>query len=87
MTLDEAIKHCKEKSEELNKQAKSMELGFPDKTVIFNTDSEEYHDCLECAKEHEQLAEWLTQLKEIKEAYESDYQIQDLIETCVKFWG
>lgn len=32
-------------------------------------------------------AEWLTQLKEIKEAYESDYNIQDLIEVCVKFWG
>ena len=26
-------------------------------------------------------------IAEIKEAYESDYQIQDVIEVCVKLWG
>ena len=41
----------------------------------------------EMAVNDDNEAEWLTQLKEIKEAYESDYNIQDLIEVCVKFWG
>lgn len=37
MTLDEAIKHCEEKS-----------------------------DCSECSKEHQQLAEWLKELKKLR---------------------
>lgn len=40
MTLDEAIKHCEEKSCGNN----------------------------ECSKEHKQLAEWLKELKSLKEA-------------------
>ena len=43
--------------------------------------------CEQCKIEHEYLLEWLKQLKAIREAYESDYNIQDLIETCVEFWG
>lgn len=78
MTLDEAIKHCKEKADELNKEVLNQ-------ANLCN--AREMAECQECAREHEQLAEWLTQLKELKEAYESDYQIQDVIETCVKFWG
>lgn len=52
MTLDEAIKHCEEKAE-----------------AIWQTNEEMPHDCklskdlCECAKEHEQLAEWLKELK------------------------
>lgn len=53
MTLDEAIKHCEEKAEKLRKQAEG-EMSFP-----LNRKSV----CLECAKEHEQLAEWLKELK------------------------
>lgn len=87
MTIDEAIKHCKEKAEELRLEAEQVrDIG----EVVSNPNqpyNESVRDCLECANEHEQLAEWLTQLKEIKEAYESDYNIQDLIEVCVKFWG
>ena len=44
MTLDEAIKHCKEEAE------KYMEYGIET-------------ECYQCGKEHEQLAEWLTELK------------------------
>ena len=57
MTLDEAIKHCLEVAEEQEKEA-------------------EYHrechkkyyekDCRECAADHRQLAEWLTELKELR---------------------
>ena len=35
----------------------------------------------------DRMVTWLTQLKEIQEAYESDYQVQDVIEKCVEFWG
>ena len=45
MTIDEAIKHCKEEAE------KYMEYGIET-------------ECYQCGKEHEQLVDWLTELKE-----------------------
>lgn len=68
MTLDEAIAHCKEKAEELRKE----------KSKFAKTGREqEWVDCLRCAEEYEQLAAWLTELKELKarpsrEAVEKD---------------
>lgn len=56
MTLDEAIKHCKEKAKDLRQQADFIQV------------QEEMDDCYECAQEHEQLAGWLTELKERREA-------------------
>ena len=56
MTLDEAIKHCEEKAEEKRKDY--------ERACAYNIPSE---GCLECAKEHEQLAEWLKELKAYKE--------------------
>lgn len=53
MTLDEAIKHCEYKAEELKKKAE-----FAEKEGNYRKE-----DCLECANEHEQLAEWLKELK------------------------
>ena len=79
MTLDEAIKHCEEKANELKETAKS----YPN----YEPYDKDHYACLKCAKEHEQLAEWLTQLKRLKEAYESGYQIDDLIEVCLDIWG
>ena len=58
MTLDEAIKHCEEKAEELRKQA-SIGLDSMDDTIRVER-------CKECAEEYEQLAEWLKQLREVK---------------------
>lgn len=55
MTLDEAIAHCQEKAEELRKQP------FKEKMDI-----EGIAICEECAEEHEQLAEWLEELKELR---------------------
>lgn len=52
--LDEAIKHCKEVAEKLRDDAESR---------FYDEDS-----CLACADEHEQLAEWLTELQERREA-------------------
>lgn len=56
MTIDEAILHCEEKAR-----------------AIWQTNEEMPHDCklskelCECAKEHEQLAEWLKELKDYRE--------------------
>ena len=54
MTLDEAIKHCEEVAKE-----KRIEANYriPPKA-----------GCLKCAEEHDQLAEWLKELKAYKEA-------------------
>lgn len=57
MTLDEAIKHCEEKTKELRKQI--------DTHIVI--DAEEIGDCIECANEHEQLAEWLRDYKRLLE--------------------
>lgn len=61
MNLDEAISHAREKAEE-NKKAASR-FAYPDKAGT----TKESADCLECAKEHEQLAEWLMELKKLRE--------------------
>ena len=54
MTLEQAIQHCKEKAEELTDLALTL-------------DGQQYADCAECASEHHQLAEWLTELKHLRE--------------------
>ena len=54
MTLDEAILHAREVAERNRKQYKNCPS---DRTDI------RYQTCEECAKEHEQLAEWLEELK------------------------
>lgn len=59
MTLDEAIKHCEEKAEELKKQADDFHTKMDGVNAV---------NCFKCAKEHEQLAEWLRELKARREA-------------------
>ena len=54
MTLDEAILHAREVTERNRKQYKNCPS---DRTDI------RYQTCEECAEEHEQLAEWLEELK------------------------
>ena len=71
MTLDEAIKHCEEKAEELREQP------FKEKMDI-----EEVADCEECAEEHEQLAEWLKELKAYKEASKGDLISRSELKKC-----
>lgn len=55
-SLEEAIKHCEEVAEELEEEAIK---GCCDDTEIMN-------NCIECAKEHRQLAEWLRELQRIR---------------------
>ena len=58
MTLDEAIKHCHEKAGHLREGVR----------ISQSMTAAEQADCLECAKEHEQLASWLEELRERREA-------------------
>lgn len=53
--LTEAIKHCHEKAEEIRKANEEMP-----------TDCKLSENLCECAAEHEQLAEWLTELGDIR---------------------
>lgn len=81
MTLefDEAIKHCEEVTERQETNANSLENGDDfDKSLITN--------CLECAREHRQLAEWLRELKKYRTIFrkierilfENGYTMDDL---------
>lgn len=58
LTLDEAIKHCLETVEQLEERANTP----------YKCEDSELQDnaCRECAADHRQLAEWLTELKEAK---------------------
>ena len=60
LTLDEAIKHAKEVAKTNRAEA----------TYNFPNLKEYYDNCLECANQHNQLAEWLEELKSYKEAEE-----------------
>lgn len=65
MTIDEAIKHCLETAEQLEERA----------NIPYKVEDSELQDnaCRDCAADHRQLAEWLTEYKELKTKY-SDVQ-------------
>jgi hypothetical protein len=58
MTLDEAINYCEEKA---------RELRTPRAYTDIEGNLRATETCEECAREHEQLAEWLKELKALKE--------------------
>lgn len=64
MTIEEAIKHCEEVAEE-------QEISADDKEMYSKMLGEDYRGfeegCRKCAADHRQLAEWLTELKELRE--------------------
>lgn len=60
LTLDEAIKHCLEVAEQNDAQAEKWQKESGEqwgKTTV----------CRECAADHRQLAEWLMELKDLRE--------------------
>lgn len=57
LKIDEAIAHAREVAEENYKQ------GF---LCHANPNDDELDGCIKCAKEHEQLAEWLEELKQYR---------------------
>ena len=62
MTLDEAIRHCLEVAEQNEKKADKIGRQF-----IGSVMDKCATDCRECAVERRQIAEWLTELKQLKE--------------------
>lgn len=58
MKLEEAIKHAKDVATKKYRQAMLHRA---------NAEYEKLDRCIECMKEHEQLAEWLEELKELRE--------------------
>ena len=73
MTIDEAIKHAEEVAKDqeelyglcpISESELSHCDGTKDCKAVKNGENK---GCLKCAKEHHQLAEWLKELKQLKE--------------------
>ena len=81
MTIDEAIKHCEEVAEKLDKLAVEFKEQQDNYVRILGTtykpDYGESEECVKQATEHRQLAAWLRELKAYKKAYtEIDSKIE-----------
>ena len=63
MELDEAIKHAEEKAEELESTCALCRRLADEKGISTPSD---YEPCKKCAEEHRQLAEWLKELKQLR---------------------
>lgn len=61
MTLEEAIRHCNVKEEELRAEATAWLING---SMVAESNRKA---CLECAEDHRQLAEWLSELKSRRE--------------------
>lgn len=61
MTIDDAIKHAKEVAEE-----QLMRAG---KCTGDDSLCDKYSNCMKCAEDHQQLAEWLKELKLYREIF------------------
>lgn len=62
LTLEDAISHAKEVAEKNYRGAKFESIDSVDDDIKAN--------CIKCAKEHEQLAKWLKELKSYKDSEE-----------------
>ena len=62
LTLEDAITHAKEVAEKNYRCANFESIDSIDDDIKTN--------CIKCAEEHEQLADWLEELKSYKEAEE-----------------
>ena len=58
-TLDEAIAHAREVASEQRRRSGTCTTN--------DNECDKFSNCMKCAEEHEQLAEWLEELKSIKE--------------------
>lgn len=66
MDLESAIKHCEEVAESKEKQIKNGD---------WEKDSLTERNCIKCAEEHRQLAEWLKELKLYREMIPSASEV------------
>ena len=76
LTLDEAIKHAKEVAK----------TNLAEATYNFPDLKEYYDNCSECANQHNQLAEWLEELKSFKEAEEQGLLVRLPCKVGEKLW-
>lgn len=67
LDIDTAIKHCLEVAEQNETQAEKIGRQF-----IGSAMDKRATDCRECAADRRQLAEWLTELKELR-SLKTDY--------------
>ncbi len=69
MDLDEAIRHCEEVAEQNEISAITYKNCKEIKTNMYEklTAEKAENECRECAAEHRQLAEWLRELKDLRE--------------------
>ena len=68
LTLEEAIVHAKEVAEKNYRGADFESIDYIDDYIKAN--------CIKCAEEHEQLAEWLEELKSYKEAEKTGFLLR-----------
>ena len=61
MTLDEAIAHAREVATEQKRRNGAC--------VINDNECDKFSACIKCAEEHEQLAEWLEELKAYRQQH------------------
>ena len=66
LSIDEAIAHAR--------AVANTQRGKSGICLQNGLECEHFSDCLKCAEEHEQLAEWLEELKALREE-KSDFQI------------
>lgn len=78
LTLEEAIVHAKEVAEKNYRGADFESLDSIDDDIKAN--------CIKCAEEHEQLAEWLEELKSYKEAEEHELLLRLPCKVGDKVW-
>ena len=70
MTIDETIKHYEEKAEELEKQVKPYQCESINKK-LYKVNKKEWDNCIKCANEYRQRAQWLRELKTYRELLEN----------------
>ena len=73
MTIDEAIAHAREVAD----RNRNFDV-IPEKVMATSTFK---YNCLKCAEEHEQLAEWLEELKKYREIGLTQYMIKGIIKS------
>lgn len=68
MNIDEAISHAMEVAEGLEKKANTYGIK-----QAYIPKSREPVDCISCAEDHRQLAEWLMELKDLRAEQNGQY--------------
>ncbi len=83
MNIEEAIKHAEEVVKEKEKLANTYE-SFKDYGNPKSSITSGYKECLSCAEEHRQLAEWLKDYKRLLEQEPCDDAVsRDAVHECI----